>query len=322
MRKTAIIVLLVLTLGAGLLYAASGNLIVLGWLGVGGVTTPTWGCTFDVAGNSNLAGNANVAGNVGVTGDVNVTGSYKINGVRISLPGPLTGAVCGLRIANDAMDPTTKIDVTAKAIGNVVPSGTMGIDCTASGQAAGNDLDTGALKASTWYYIWAIYNGTTLAGLASLSSTSPVMPGGYTYKNLIGVAVTNSSAQFEVFSQIGNHFVYDESQQVSTGSAAQSWTVQNCSAFIPPISTRAFFQLEMYMGGGQTGNRYGALRMNGSSSTNGHFIGEVSADNTGQSSFSAVNDWINTDSSQNVQLYTSTNVNDWYLRVLGFELNL
>jgi hypothetical protein len=304
MRKTAIIVLLVLLLGAGLLYAASGNLIVMGWLGVGGVTTPTPGCAVDVAGN------------------VNVTGSYKINGVALSLPSVLTGAACGLRIANDATSPTTKIDVTANMIGTVVPSGTIVIDCTHSGQATGNDLDTGTRQASKWYYIWVIYNGTTLAGLASLSSTSPVMPSGYTYKSLVGVAVTDSSAHFKVFSQVGNHFVYDEYQEVSVGSTAQSWTTQNYSAFIPPISTRAFFQLEMWIGGGQTGSRYGALRMNGSSSTVGHYMGEVSGNNTGQSSFSTVNDWINTDSSQSIQLFISTNVNEWYLRVLGFELNL
>jgi hypothetical protein len=302
MRKTAIIVLLVLMLGAASVYAGSGDLIVNHRLGIG---TSNPGSEVDVAGN------------------VNVTGSYKINGVALSLPGVLTGAACGLRIANDATSPTTKIDVTANMIGTVVPSGTIVINCSTSGQATGNDLDTGTRQASKWYYIWVIYNGTTLAGLASLSSTSPVMPGGYTYKSLVGVAVTDSqTGNFKVFSQVGNHFVYDEYQEVSVGSTAQSWTTQNYSAFIPPISTRAFFQLEMWIGGGQTGSRYGALRMNGSSSTVGHYMGEVSGNNTGQSSFSTVNDWINTDSSQSIQLFISTNVNEWYLRVLGFELNL
>ena len=186
MRIVLIVLALILT--ATLLYAGNGDLTVMDKLGVG---------------------TANPNYPVDVVGDVNITGSYRINGV--SLPSALTGAVSGLMITNDATNPNTKIDVTANLIGTVVPSGAMGIDCTASGLAAGNDLDTGSLAASTWYYIWAIYNGTTMAGLASTSQTAPTMPANYTtaYTRLIGVAKTDANAHFLVFVQQGNHFVYD-----------------------------------------------------------------------------------------------------------------
>ena len=149
-------------------------------------------------------------------------------------------------ITNDATNPNTKIDVTANLIGTVVPSGTMGIDCTTSGLAAGNDLDTGNLAASTWYYIWAIYNGTTIAGLASTSRTAPTMPANYTtaYTRLIGVAKTDANAHFMVFVQQGNHFVYDRIHgQSHTGYRGRKLDILNCSAYIPPISTRGSFQV-------------------------------------------------------------------------------
>jgi hypothetical protein len=200
----------------------------------------------------------------------------------------------------------------------------MGIDCTQSGQAAGNDLDTGTLQSSTWYYIWVIYNPTsqTTAGLASLANgintypVNPVLPSGYTSKRVVGVALTDSNANFKVFSQIGNHFVYDTYQQVSTGTTSQSWSVQNCAPFIPPISTRGYFQLNLEGGSLVTGS----LRKNGSTSTNGHFMGQNWANNA---SVSTVNDWVDTDGSQEVELSTTGALGTgWYLRVLGFELNI
>ena len=56
-----------------------------------------------------------------------------------------------------------------------------------------NGLDTGTLAASTWYYVYVIYNGTTTAGLFSLSSTSPTLPSGYTYFARVGAVRTDSS---------------------------------------------------------------------------------------------------------------------------------
>ena len=251
-----------------------------------------------------------------VVGDVNVTGTYRINGV--SLPGGLTGAISGLMITNDATSPNTKIDVTANFIGTVVPSGTMGIDCTTSSLPAGNDLDAGSLVAGTWYYIWVIYNGTTVAGLASTSSTAPTMPANYTtaYQRLIGVAKADANGYFIPFVQQGNHFVYDTSWCEAYGYTAESWLTVICSAFIPPISTRGFFQVCMQTSTG--GGSIAYLRKNGSASY-GHLM-----DIAGQPDYwSVVNDFIDTDSSQSVQINISAALSSgWYLSVNGFELNL
>jgi len=62
-----------------------------------------------------------------------------------------------------------------------------------------NGLDTGSLAASTYYYVFAIYNSTTssVSTLASLNPTAPTLPTGYTYFRLIGLFRTNSSSQID-----------------------------------------------------------------------------------------------------------------------------
>jgi len=58
-----------------------------------------------------------------------------------------------------------------------------------------NGLDTGTLSASTWYYVYAIYNPTTttVAGIFSTSSTAPSLPSGYTYYARLGAVRTDTS---------------------------------------------------------------------------------------------------------------------------------
>lgn len=85
-----------------------------------------------------------------------------------------------------------------------------------SAAAGANGLDTGSLTASTWYCVWAIWNGTTTAGLLSLSPTAPTMPVGYTHKALVSVIRTDATAnKYPIsFLQAGNAWRY----KVSAGS--------------------------------------------------------------------------------------------------------
>lgn len=57
-----------------------------------------------------------------------------------------------------------------------------------------NGLDTGVSAASTWYSVWVIWNGSTIAGLLSLSATAPTMPAGYTHKARVGWIRTDATA--------------------------------------------------------------------------------------------------------------------------------
>lgn len=67
-----------------------------------------------------------------------------------------------------------------------------------------NGLDTGTLAASTWYSIWVISNGSTVAALASLSATAPTMPSGYTHKARVGWVRTDATGNKYPLSFIQN----------------------------------------------------------------------------------------------------------------------
>lgn len=77
----------------------------------------------------------------------------------------------------------------------------------AAGDTAGM-LDTGAIAADTFYFIWVIKNPATgvVDILASLSSTAPTMPTGYTLKRRIGIIRTDATPDILPFVQNRNRF--------------------------------------------------------------------------------------------------------------------
>lgn len=122
-------------------------------------------------------------------------------------------AAQGLSVTNNASTPNTKIDIAADTVmtanatgaGKLDTAASLTLDATTTGA---NGLDTGTLAAGTWYYVWLISNGGTLAALLSLSSSAPALPSGYTYKMLAGYAVTDASAHFIPFIQEGALWLY------------------------------------------------------------------------------------------------------------------
>jgi hypothetical protein len=89
-----------------------------------------------------------------------------------------------------------------------------GSELTITGTTAGaNGLDTGTFTDGTgdptsWYFVWIINNGSTTAGLLSLSPTTPTMPSGYTFKRLVGAARCRDVSgvkKFDPICQNGNH---------------------------------------------------------------------------------------------------------------------
>lgn len=103
-------------------------------------------------------------------------------------------------------------------------------------------LDTGTLAASTWYYVYAIYNGTSLLSLMSLSSTSPTLPSGYTYFARIGSIWLDGSKNIRGFFQQGRNLQHLVGSNLTglpiavTGSTAGVLTAATISSFIPPTS--------------------------------------------------------------------------------------
>lgn len=120
-------------------------------------------------------------------------------------------------------------------------------NCATSGVA--NGLDTGALAASTWYYIYAIYNPTTLtvASLVSLTAPTlqalggvslPLLPSGYTYLALVGAAITNSSNQLLEFRVVNRRAFFPEVSIMSNYAATTSWAAYttNVNLAVPLIA--------------------------------------------------------------------------------------
>lgn len=119
------------------------------------------------------------------------------------------------------------------------------VNLTANISTSGaNGLDTGS-EANIWYYIWVIYNGTTVASLLSASSTAPTMPSGYTFKALVS-AVKNTSGDFLSFKQSGLKYMYVVEPTAATGAfGAGSWTTTDISAFVPSaLSDFVYFHTE------------------------------------------------------------------------------
>lgn len=128
--------------------------------------------------------------------------------------------------------------------------GLRGINASASLAASGaGGLDTGAEAASTWYNVFVIYNPATLttAVLLSLSSTSPVMPVGFTYKIRVGAIRNDGSSnlwrtlQVERKAQIVIGTNPTTLPIIASGNVGSTtvptWVAQATGNFVPPTAS-------------------------------------------------------------------------------------
>jgi hypothetical protein len=161
-----------------------------------------------------------------------------------SIAPPPRGAFKNLDIHSNWVAPNTKIDVS---LDDIVLSDVNGlllavtgfagtIDMTANGAGG---LDTGARAASTWYHLFIISNGVNVAGLASLSSTAPTLPAGYTFAALVGIARTDASGNLLQFHQRGDLWQYKTQQIALSGSSATAVTALNISSLVPVTIARS-----------------------------------------------------------------------------------
>lgn len=164
----------------------------------------------------------------------------------ISLCEPIIGASKGFTLKRNATNPNYQLDLAATAIvlhntSNLalqLQTWSLTVDITASGA---NGLDTGAEANSTWYYVWAIYDGTNKRGLISTSSTAPTMPSGYTYKALVGAVYNSAGGNFLDFYQTGRDVYYAAAQSVLSAGVATTDTAITISGFVPTIAEKYKF---------------------------------------------------------------------------------
>lgn len=116
------------------------------------------------------------------------------------------------------------------------------VNLTAAITASGvNGLDTGSEATSTWYHIYVIYNGTTVASLLSASATSPTLPSGYTFKKYVGAVYNDSGDDFDSFHQLGNSVAKGENDFTITTTTFGS---HNVLTAVPPTAKRCAGHLQ------------------------------------------------------------------------------
>lgn len=173
--------------------------------------------------------------------------------LNLDVPTAVIGSTRGLVIQNNAATPNSKVDISADEVVLKTSDGqpylAAAVAVTADiGLTAGNPnaLDTGAEAASTWYYVWLIYNGTTVASLLSLSATTPTLPSGYLYRALLGAVRNDGSSNFIRFVQHDRQTWIDDTN-IFTAKAAVAdnvWEIlagADLTAFqgaVPPIARR------------------------------------------------------------------------------------
>lgn len=131
----------------------------------------------------------------------------------LSASSPSLAGAQGLVITNNAVTPSSKIDITADqvimvAAGQGLYATAVSVTIDTSTVGAANGLDAGSRGNTTWYNLFLISNGTVTAGLASLSATAPTLPSGYTYFVRLGAMRTDGSGNFYRTRQLGRDTVY------------------------------------------------------------------------------------------------------------------
>lgn len=168
--------------------------------------------------------------------------------------GGVRGAFSNLKGINGG-SPNSQWVVTAdevileNASGATFKASTVSVTISTASSGA-NGIDSGSVAANTWYSVWVIYNGTTVAGLLSTSATTPTLPGGYTYYARVGWIRTDGSSNLYRLLQYGRktRFTTPPQQTMASGSVGSvtvpTWVAVTVSSFVPStasqISMRVF----------------------------------------------------------------------------------
>ena len=192
-------------------------------------------------------GNATLNVDVGTSANkiVQLDGTGKlpaVDGSRltgISSGDQVLGQYQNLRIKPDAGSPADTVNIS---VGKVVLNNTgdqsvmhKNVMVNATLNSSGiNGLDTGTEANNTWYYIWLISNGTTVASTLSISPASTLLPSGYDYFLLIGAIFNNATSDIRSFFQSGKSV---KTQYELVGSYSSTLLTEvDLTAYVPPIA--------------------------------------------------------------------------------------
>lgn len=199
---------------------------------------------------------------------------------------PVQGSAKNLVVKNNGASPTVAVDIAVDEVllkdANGLPYLAGSVLVTANiGTAGANGLDTGALTAATWYYVWVIYDAVNnvVAALLSTSATAPTLPGTYTFKALVGTVhagiVGGSTTDFMTFYQVDREVWLDDTAVFTAKTGVTAWTavagadLTVLQALVPPIAKEASGNMGCSannnggMAVGADANALGASAMNG-----------------------------------------------------------
>jgi len=161
----------------------------------------------------------------------------------------LSGHIDGLGIAYVSTSTIQIADGVARDASNTgtISAASLPVtDITASGA---NGLDTGAVAADSWYYVWVCSGASGTCGIFSLSDSAPTLPAGYdVYTRRIGTVRADGAANIRGFYQSGLGRMREYEYAVNLGQllvlaagSAVAWTSVDCSVFVPPVAARMRF---------------------------------------------------------------------------------
>lgn len=164
---------------------------------------------------------------------------------------PIIGNFSSLKVqatSNTAVTVTAAF-VTLGATAGSYTANTVSLSLATSTSGA-NGLDTGSIATSTWYSVWVIYNGTTVAGLLSTSASAPTLPSGYTYKARVGWVRTDGSSNLWRTIQYGNRAQWITPsggfQSMASGSSSGAWLAVATGNYVP--TSASAITVGMYKG--------------------------------------------------------------------------
>lgn len=160
-----------------------------------------------------------------------------------------TSRVSGLTGAPNTGTPLTQYDLNAtvvqlwqpstKQILIVVPSGAITNNISTAGPAANGRDQSSAFTASSWIYLYFIYNGATLATISSAAApaTGPTLPSGYTHWAFCGALYLNGSTQIVPLRIRGSKHLYVPPVALpGTTFTATVETAIALTTIVPPIA--------------------------------------------------------------------------------------
>ena len=143
--------------------------------------------------------------------------------------------------------------VTRTAVGSITNT------ITSAGPVANGRDQAGAFNASSWIYLYYIWNGATLATISSATAnpTGPTLPAGYTHWAFATALRLNGSTQFgTTVVTLGNRAYYAAPQLALSAGVATVETAVTITGFVPPncscILGQIISSISSTAGGGAT----------------------------------------------------------------------